>query len=379
MKKRLFLLPLILASLVACGAQDEQKSSDGGDVTSQQNDTSGTTSQQTGEHDGSSVEKAFTPDELVAFMSNYADKQVSTQEYYVKGEAGTSKYDSNHKSYEVFFKGHLSSDTAPVQIYSGVLSSSVTADYTAENAMAGAIIVVKGYLEKFGAKYEIPYLSAQYSPTKSAVSPTILSVEGGNPGTGGGDGGNTSANSIAGNNASETGTIPQGAQTLSFTFSDTTISGISGTSSSSPSASGVATVNGYEFNYVNCIKHAASQYISSGYLGLCTSASSSPASFANKTAIPGKIVKVEFTMPTESNPGSVSALAPFVIDFGTSALGTTSKTTGKTGGSGVTLAAYSTIEGSYFAISVVKGKTQDGTKDKWANGYIATMTVTYVA
>ena len=188
----------------------------------------------------------------------------------------------------------------------------------------------------------------------------------------------TESDGVAGNNASETGTLPSGAQKLTFTFNDQTISGISATSSSSPDASATFTVNSYQFAGVQVIKHAESNYITPGYLGLCTKQNKTVSSIANKTAMPGNIKKIEFTMPSDvsEGSGSVSALAPFVVDFGTAELSSTTLTGGKTGGSGVTFEVYPTKDVKFFSISCVQGVSSTG-KATWYNGYISELSVYY--
>lgn len=388
MKKYLFLTPILLLSLVACGNNKNNQSSESN---SKDDNTSETESGTSGggsstSHSGLNASDAFTVEELISFMSSYSSNQISDREYFVTGVLGDSSYNSQYKQYTAYFQNHMKADAKPVEIYSAVLDSSITADYTASNAMAGATVVVKGYLELYTNQdgkniYELPYLKAELSPSGSKYNPTILSITGGNPGGGSSTGGDTSdsSNGVAGTNASLTGTVPSNAQTVSFDFTGGTISGISATSSSKPQASGIATVNNYEFNFKNAIAHTASDYVETGYLGLCAKGASSVASFANKTAIPGKIVKVEVKMPKEKSSGSVSALAPIIIDFGTSALGSTTLSGGATGGSEVSLSAYvAGIDATYFAVSCVQGVSSKG-EATWYNASIASITVTYVA
>ncbi len=394
MKKQLLITPLLLLSLVACGNKGNGNNNTSADSkedtqTTESNSNSESEHTSTG-HSGLTASDAFTVEELISFMSNYSANQISDKEYYVTGVLGDSSYNSQYKQYTAYFQNHMKADSQPVQLYSAVLDASITGDYTAANVMAGATVVAKGYLELYvnqdGKKiYELPYLKADLSPNGKKYNPTIISITGGNQGggssTGGDTGGDTgdSSSGIAGKNASTTGTIPANAQTLSFDFTGGTIAGITATSSSKPQASGVATVNNYEFNFKNAIAHVASNYVETGYLGLCAKGASSVASFANKTAIPGKIVKIEVKMPKEKTSGSVSALAPIIVDFGTSALSSTSLTGGATGGSEATLSAYvAGINATYFAVSCVQGVSSKG-EATWYNASIASITVTYVA
>lgn len=252
------------------------------------------------------------------------------------------------------------------------------ASYNTTPVKVGDTVLFTGVLMNYNGTLEVCYV-------KDVGNCQLLKVNGNKStgtgsGTGGGGGGTTTSGGFAGANASTTGSVPTGAKTIEFTLNDSTITGISGTSSKSPDASGVATVNGYDFNYANCIKHAASSYITPGYLGLCSGTPKAASWIANKTAIPGEIVKVEIQMPSDvsAGSGSVSSKAAAVCDFGTSALGVTSATEGQTGGSGVTMSAYSTIKGSYFAINNRQG-TNDKGAASWYNFYISKIIVTYVA
>ena len=127
--------------------------------------------------------ETITVDEMIEIVSKLADNGITDKEYTVTGVLGDSRYNSDHNSYNCYFQNHMKADSVPVYIYSGVLDSSISGDYTAENALAGKTVVVKGYLEKFvnssnnTVTYEIPYLKSTLSPTGAAYSPTILSVK----------------------------------------------------------------------------------------------------------------------------------------------------------------------------------------------------------
>lgn len=332
-------------------------------------------------NDGS-LDKPYTAAEIKALCEKAGDGViVDNKELYVTGtfDAGTTV----NAQYGEYY-GYLDQNT--FHISGAKLADGLTAG-TTDGALDGKKVVVKGYAELYQGDFKMGYLPKTASPTGEKYTPTIVKIEGGTGGnqgnsstTGGttSQGGNSQqqgGSGFAGANASETGNVATNAKTLVFDFDAgvSTVSGLSNTSSSSPSGEGTMTANKYEFAYNKAIIHDASNYIGNGYFGLCKEG----AYVANKTAIPGKIQKVEIEMPTEKSNGSVSALAKAVCDFGTSQLGRTSATNGQNGGSGAKLAAYSTIEGSYFAISGMPGTNNKG-ESAWYNFYITRITVTYV-
>ncbi|MBO4872358.1 MAG: hypothetical protein J5496_02965, partial [Lachnospiraceae bacterium] len=126
--------------------------------------------------------KAFyTVDEILEIMAAFADNEVSTVEYTVKGVATSSSYKSNYSSYTVWLQSDDGSTAKAFELYSVGMDASITEDYTAANALAGKTVTCKGYLQKYvnssGTTYEMPFLKATLSPTGEAYTPTITAVE----------------------------------------------------------------------------------------------------------------------------------------------------------------------------------------------------------
>lgn len=368
MKKSFLILPLLGLLLVGCGgSKDPTTPSTPGD---------------------GSLANPYTAEEALAEAKKLGLRENTTTEYYVTGNvvAGVDTHDkATPNVYKNRVSFHLEAGDESLLVYNAN-DADGNATFETSPVTVGDTVLVKGLLKNYDYNgtpvYQVCYV-------KDVGSCSLLDVNGvptgGTTGgdTGGGTGGDTGGDTggtgtisggICGDNATNTGTVPSNAKTLTLDFSSGRISGIDATSSSSPQASGTATVSGYEFNFTNAIAHLATDHAAPGYLGLCTKTPKAVASWRNKTAIPGAIKKVEFTMPTGSG---VSANAPFIIDFGTEALGATTNTGGQTGGSGVTLAAYPTKDCSYFAISCVQGMSSTG-KASWYNGYISSIVITYV-
>ncbi len=165
--KKLFALPLLAFLMMGCATRGNGNNNQGGN----------------GGNSGGSTNygDTITVEQLIEIVSKLDDNGITDKEYTVQGVLGDSRYNSEHNSYNCYFQNHMKADSQPVYIYSGVMDSSVTGDYTTQDSLAGKTVVVKGYLEKFvkdGAiTYEIPYLKATLSPTGEAYSPTILSVK----------------------------------------------------------------------------------------------------------------------------------------------------------------------------------------------------------
>lgn len=123
-------------------------------------------------NDGLTPETAFTFSEAAEKMDALGDKVVSDEMYYVKGEVTTSTYSSKYGSYTL---NCTFEDTKNFVFYS--VSINTSDDYSAENALAGKTVMGYGYLELYGEKYEMPYLSAKYSPTGSAFTPTVTIIK----------------------------------------------------------------------------------------------------------------------------------------------------------------------------------------------------------
>jgi len=141
---------------------------------------------------------------------NSTATEIRAEDWYVKGVAENSTYDSKHSSYTVY----LSGDPDDLQLYSAQLDASIKGNYQAENAFEGKTVVAKGwpqvYFDKSGnKKYEIAYVSAAKSPTGEANSPTILSV------SGDGEGGQSSSE---GSSSEGSGTISLEGTATTFDF-----------------------------------------------------------------------------------------------------------------------------------------------------------------
>lgn len=157
--KKVFLLPLMLFSLVACG-NNGAKAGDG------------------------SEKNPYSVKEFLAFVdknvASWGESKIGNAEVCVKGVVESSSYKSNYKSYSGYL---VSPDAAkPFQFYSVALASTITGDFSAKDAMKDYTMVVKGYPQLYEDKdgnltYEIAYLSAAKSPTGAAFTPTILSLK----------------------------------------------------------------------------------------------------------------------------------------------------------------------------------------------------------
>ena len=188
------------------------------------------------------------------------------------------------------------------------------------------------------------------------------------------NGGNNANNGGGGNGGTKT------EKTITFDFS-TAPAGTPTSWSGSATNTFATTVNNYAFSVTNGFFQAPTEYVADGALSLTAKKASAVAMITNVAAIPSAIKKSSFLMPTEISSGSVSALAPFVVEYGTSAITAVSTKTaddGKKGGTGVTLEFDCAVENaSYFAINVVQGVSTTG-KAGWYNGLIKTLTVTYL-
>ncbi len=170
MKKTFYLLPIAMFLLAGCPGNEPTPEPAPGP---------------TG-NDGKSIETAFSADELIAHMAAFDVGDVDSEEYYVKLTFGTgTTYDTAHTSWSGYANGHDISAEKPVQIYSAQMDSSVIKNYRGDGCLDGATVVVCGYPQLYRESegkpiiYEIGYLTKTKSPTGEAVSPTILSVEGG--------------------------------------------------------------------------------------------------------------------------------------------------------------------------------------------------------
>jgi len=359
MNKKILILPLVAFAMIGCGGSNPggggQGGGGGGEVT----------------RDGKTIETAFTAEEAWNLMEAAGSGKIvgTDQQYYVTGvfDAGTSVNTTYHQWYGTTTIG------SKIFKVSGATNDSGTTVTEADGNLDGATFVVKGFLELYNGEYKVGFLPATSSPTGQKFVPSLVKLSNVK---GGGDTPTPSGGGIAGANASATGS--KTGTKLTFDFTGGTISGITATSSSDPQSSGTATVDSYQFAFANAIAHTASAYVETGYLGLCTTTPKAVASFANITAIPGKITAIEITMPKEKSSGSVSAIAPLIVDLGTSALGSTTLTGGQTGGSEAVLTAYavSGFTGSYFSVSCVQGVNTSG-KAAWKNACIASISVWY--
>ena len=361
MNKKLFVLPLLAFMLTGCGSQGQTQPS-GGDTPSGEVTPGGDTPS-----GGEETKDSISCASALAEAKKLADGATSEKEYSIKGII-TTKFAVKESSQEAgtyqFNLADKDSDSEQLVVWWASCS---------KKPNQGDEVVIKGklqnYVDKNGNhKYEIVEgtctitkssgTTPSEDPTQSEDTPT---------GTGG----------AAGAHASDSGNVPANVLKLELDFT-------SGTFGNMPTGStqktGTAKNNDKEYNFANASVHEASNYVTTGYLALYAGKAEKVASFSNKTAIPGKIVKVDVVMPKEKSSGSVSAKAPIIIDFGTSVLGATSLTGGKTGGSEKTISAYvaSGFEANYFSISCVQGVSDKG-KASWYNASVAKIIVSYVA
>ena len=133
----------------------------------------------------------YTVDEIITVMSGYTSGQISTEEYTVKGVVTESSYNSTHSSYTIWLASDDGNTAKAFELYSAKLDTGITGNFTATDAFAGMTVTCTGYLQKYldsktsAIIYEMAYLSAQKSPTGTAVSPLISAVEGESQGGGG--------------------------------------------------------------------------------------------------------------------------------------------------------------------------------------------------
>lgn len=305
MKKTFFITPLLLLSLVACGNKTNGNDNSNDSKGDTQTTESGGNSEggQTTGHSGLTASDAFTVEELISFMSNYSANQISDKEYYVTGVLGDSSYNSQYKQYIAYFQNHMKADSQPVQLYSAVLDASITGDYTAANAMAGATVVAKGYLELFvnesGKKiYELPYLKAELSPSGKKYNPTIVSITGGNQGGGSSTGGDTGGDTGGGESSTDAsygvrGTIDSSATSKAFDFAAAKSQcPTDATLSQDKDVVKTVTISGSSFKEANCYNSSNVTYWQFG-----AKKYGSNAWVANVDAIPGNIVGIKMIVP----------------------------------------------------------------------------------
>lgn len=140
-----------------------EPSSDSSDVPSE----SGSESKSESTHDGQTPETAFTFSEAAEIMDTLGDKVVSDEQYYVKGVVDISA----KTTYGTYNLTSTFGGDQTFMFYSAKIETA--GDWSEDNAVAGKTVVGFGYLEKFYEKYEMPYLSAKYSPTGKAVTPSV--------------------------------------------------------------------------------------------------------------------------------------------------------------------------------------------------------------
>ena len=129
-----------------------------------------TTTEVEAPHDGLTEETAFTAAEAIDFVSQLENLKPTIDIYYVKGLVVSSTYKEKYNSYDITLEGE---DGQVFLLYSVGLHENIKGDYTAENALVGYTVGCSGYLELYYEKFEMPYLSAKYSPTGAAFTPTV--------------------------------------------------------------------------------------------------------------------------------------------------------------------------------------------------------------
>ncbi len=137
-------------------------------------------------HDGKSAATAYTVEEMHEVMKDYAAYQISQEEYYVKSKlAAGSTYDASYGSWTAYDEVHHKEATDyAFQFYSCQMDESITKNYKGDGCLDGATIVVHGYAQLYlpaegNPIFGICYINKSKSPTGEAVSPVIVSVEGG--------------------------------------------------------------------------------------------------------------------------------------------------------------------------------------------------------
>lgn len=155
-------------------SQDSRDSQDSVDPSSEPSSEPGSDSSDTpseskpeSTHDGQTPETAFTFGEAAEIMDILGDKVISDEQYYVKGVVDVSA----KTTYGTYNLTSTFGENQTFMFYSAKIETA--GDWSVDNAVAGKTVVGFGYLEKFYEKYEMPYLSAKYSPTGKAVTPSV--------------------------------------------------------------------------------------------------------------------------------------------------------------------------------------------------------------
>lgn len=143
-------------------------------------------SSQTQVANNGTLEHPYTAAECIAlcdaFGSEKEGKFINNAEIYITGtfDAGT-KVDTQYNSWEGLLDG------TGFSVWSCKVASGININKT-NGALDGKKVVIKGYVEYYGGKYQCGYLPAASSPTKAKYNPTILKVEDGGSTQGGGGG-----------------------------------------------------------------------------------------------------------------------------------------------------------------------------------------------
>lgn len=121
-----------------------------------------------------SADDPLTALELAQILESHGNTSSTdyTEGYtYITGEVISSSYNSKYNSYNIY----LEAGDYEVEIYSGVLDSSITGTYTADDALLGATVTAYGYARDFvsGSShvYEIAYQSSHgFSPVITSLT-----------------------------------------------------------------------------------------------------------------------------------------------------------------------------------------------------------------
>ncbi|MCQ2801082.1 MAG: clostripain-related cysteine peptidase [Bacilli bacterium] len=111
--------------------------------------------------------ETITPEQAISICEDLGSAVVSDKEYYVKGIAEDVTYSKQYDNYSGKFQD---SNFYFTQTNSNNLVSS-TSD------VDGKEVIIRGYLELYNSKYQLPYLPASSSPTGSAYHSKFIEVK----------------------------------------------------------------------------------------------------------------------------------------------------------------------------------------------------------
>lgn len=131
---------------------------------------------------GGTESDPYTANEVAQLLKADTKTTIHDSEVYVTGKVTSSSYKKDYKSYTIWIESDGGTTEKIFEFYSVGLDSSITDDYTAKDALKGATVTGKGYLETFvnsksgDITYEMPYLSDKNSPSGKKYTPSITKV-----------------------------------------------------------------------------------------------------------------------------------------------------------------------------------------------------------